>query len=44
MSFTDKLVTENGVDHALAAKTSLNLALPLIKELMEITKLKEIEL
>jgi hypothetical protein len=36
--------SENEIEHTLAAKTSLNLALPLIKELMEITKLKEIEL
>ena len=36
MSFTDKLVSENGVKHEVAAKTSLELAQPLFKRLMEL--------
>lgn len=36
MSFTDKLVTENGVAHELAANTSIELAQPLFKRLMEL--------
>lgn len=36
MSFTDRLVSEEGIEHELAAKTSLELAQPLFKGLMEI--------
>lgn len=36
MSFTDKLVSENGVNHEIAAKTSIELAQPLFKRLMEL--------
>lgn len=36
MSFTDKLVSENGVDHKIAAKTSKDFAEPLFKKLMEL--------
>ncbi len=36
MSFTDKLVSENGIDHETAAKTSKELAQPLFKRLMEL--------
>jgi prophage antirepressor-like protein len=36
MSFTDKLVSENGIEHTIAAKTSLELAQPLFKRLMEL--------
>lgn len=36
MSFTDKLVTENGIEHEKAAQTSLELAQPLFKRLMEL--------
>jgi prophage antirepressor-like protein len=36
MSFTDKLVSENGVNHEEAAKTSIELAQPLFKKLMEL--------
>jgi prophage antirepressor-like protein len=36
MSFTDKLVSENGIVHEVAAKTSLELAQPLFKKLMEL--------
>lgn len=36
MSFTDKLVSENGIKHEEAAKTSMELAQPLFKRLMEL--------
>lgn len=36
MSFTDKLVAENNVPHEKAAKTSMELAQPLFKKLMEL--------
>lgn len=36
MSFTDKLVTEDGVEHELAARTSKEYAAPLFKQLMSI--------
>lgn len=36
MSFTDKLVGENGIDHKIAAETSKQFAEPLFKKLMEL--------
>lgn len=36
MSFTDKLVSENNIDHVEASKTSKDLAQPLFKKLMEL--------
>jgi len=36
MSFTDKLVTENGIDHLAAAETSVKLAQPLFARLMQL--------
>lgn len=36
MSFTDKLVCENGINHEEACKTSIQLAQPLFKKLMEL--------
>jgi len=44
MSFTDKLVTENGIDHLAAAETSVKLAQPLFAKLMQLgVSLKELE-
>ncbi len=44
MSFTDKLVSENDVDHHIAAKTSKDFAEPLFKKLMELgVNRKELE-